>query len=288
MSNRCLTTVLFSLALLVSTTGYCEGLSMRWDGRYLDVSGENVPGDFVRTHYLEAYCRAGSTDREWKDTVVKHTSRLVNASDDGKRLVIQDKLSDGVVVDHVIVAGDDEVTFELTAHNPTDVVSEAYWAQPCMRVDRFTGTDPGQAREVNPPYIKKCFVMIDGKPTRLPTRPWATAARYVPGQVYAPKHVDRNDVNPRPLSEIVPSSSLTGCYSADETMILAVAWEPCQEAFQGVVIGDRFVDSRVRTLAVGAEADQFAHLVIGRQQLPCARRQCPLVRSLTVRHCSRD
>lgn len=57
----------------------------------------------------------------------------------------------------------------------------------------------------------------------------------MPGQVYCPKHVDRNDVNPRPLSKLVPSSGLCGCYSADEKLILAVAWEPYQEIFQGVI-----------------------------------------------------
>ncbi|MCH2200490.1 MAG: hypothetical protein MK102_00860, partial [Fuerstiella sp.] len=67
------------------------------------------------------------------------------------------------------------------------------------------------------------------------TEPWAVQARYVPGQVYVPAHVDRNDVNPRPLSHHVPTSGLTGCYSADENMILAVAWEPYQEIFQGVI-----------------------------------------------------
>jgi len=40
----------------------------------------------------------------------------------------------------------------------------------------------------------------DGKLTRLPTSPWADKARYTPGQVYCPAGVDRNDVNPRPLS----------------------------------------------------------------------------------------
>ena len=77
--------------------------------------------------------------------------------------------------------------------------------------------------------------MIEGKLTRLPTRPWALDARYVPGQVYAVDGVDRDDVNPRPLSDRVASSGLTGCYSADESMILAVAWQPCQEIFQGVI-----------------------------------------------------
>jgi hypothetical protein len=50
-----------------------------------------------------------------------------------------------------------------------------------------------------------------------------------------PKHVDRSDVNPRPLSALVPSSGLCGCFSANEQSILAVAWEPYQEIFQGVI-----------------------------------------------------
>jgi hypothetical protein len=48
--------------------------------------------------------------------------------------------------------------------------------------------------------------------------------------------VDRNDVNPRPLSAIVPSNGLIGCYSADEKKIMATAWEPYQELFQGVIV----------------------------------------------------
>lgn len=226
--------------LLVSFSLPCsgdepDGLTLHWEKRFLEVRGAAIPGGPIRTHYLEAYCRPGSTDREWKETVIPHTSRLVSSADNGKRLEIEDRLDDGVVVKHVIEAGRDEVFFIVTATNPTDTKSDVHWAQPCMRIDRFTGSDPQQAREVYPPYIRKCFVMIDGKLTRLPTKPWELKARYVPGQVYAPAHVDRDDVNPRPLSELVPSSGLTGCFSADEKMMLAVAWEPYQEIFQGVV-----------------------------------------------------
>ncbi len=162
------------------------GLTIHWQQRFLEVRGPIIPGGPIRTHYLEAYCRPGSTDRDWHQTVIPHTSRLVSASDDSKRLEIEDRLDDGVIVTHVIEAGVDEVTFLVTATNPTELDSQAHWAQPCMRVDRFTGANPADAREVYPPYIKKCFLMIDGKLTRLPTHPWATAARYVPGQVYAP------------------------------------------------------------------------------------------------------
>jgi len=121
------------------------------------------------------------------------------------------------------------------AHNPTRTTSLAHWAQPCMRVDRFTGCPRDDARTRVPKYVRKCFVFLDGKLTRLPTEPWADKARYTPGQVYVPRQVDRNDVNPRPLSSLVPSHGLTGCFSADEKMILAVAWEPYQELFQGVI-----------------------------------------------------
>jgi hypothetical protein len=155
--------------------------------------------------------------------VIKHTAKLVSSSENGRELRLRDELADGVVVEHTIKASHDEVDFQLVAHNPTQKASEAHWAQPCMRVERFTGLPTTDARVLHPQYIRKCFLFIDGKLTRLPTEPWAAEARYTPGQVYAPKHVDRNDVNPRPLSKLVPSSGLCGCFSADEKMILAVA-----------------------------------------------------------------
>jgi hypothetical protein len=136
-------------------------------------------------------------------------------------------LADGVVVNHEVVAGQDEVRFELVATNPTDAASQAHWAQPCIRVGNFTGRDQGS-------YVRSCFIFLNGQLARLPTEPWADKARYIPGQVYCPKHVDRRDVNPRPLSELVPSNGLIGCYSRDGNMILATAWEPYQELFQGV------------------------------------------------------
>lgn len=209
-------------------------LAISWEKNYLTIRGE-FPGDEVSIMYLEAYCRAGSTDREWGETVIKHTAEKLSQSDDGRVIKLRDKLADGVVVDHTITAGTDHVDFRLVAHNPTDKASAAHWAQPCMRVDRFTGCAKTDAHALVPEYAKKCFLFVDGKLTRLPTEPWADQARYVPGQVYCPKHVDRNDVNPRPLSKLVPSSGLCGCYSADDKMILAVAWEPYQEIFQGVV-----------------------------------------------------
>ena len=44
------------------------------------------------------------------------------------------------------------------------------------------------------------------------------------------------DVNPRPLSRLVPSNGLIGCFSGDGKMVMASAWEPYQELFQGVAV----------------------------------------------------
>ncbi len=234
MSPRVLSLAVLSvLACLSLQAAEPAGLTISWDKNYLTIHGD-FPGDELRTHYLEAYCRPGSTDREWRETVIPHTVEKIEATSDGKSIKLRDKLADGVVVEHLITAGRDEVDFRLIAHNSTSKASEAHWAQPCIRVDQFTGTTKADARSLVPLYARKSFLFAKGQLTRLPTEPWAERARYVPGQVYSAPGVDRNDVNPRPLSSIVPSSGLCGCFSADEKQIMAVAWEPYQEIFQGV------------------------------------------------------
>lgn len=210
-------------------------LTIAWKDRFLTVGGPHLKNREIIIHYLEAYCRPGSTDRDWSQTVIRHQAELLE-HDPAKGIIrLRDTLEDGVVVTHTITAGRDEVDFQVVARNPTAKTSQAHWAQPCVRIDRFTGANPQQARELQPPYIRKCFLFLDGKLTRLPTSPWATKARYTPGQVYCPLGVNRDDVNPRPLSELVPSHGLCGCFSEDERHILALAWEPYQEIFQGVI-----------------------------------------------------
>jgi hypothetical protein len=205
------------------------GVRLAWDRDILTIRAAGLPGEEVRVRYLEAYCRAGSTDRDWGETVIPHQARLAAAAADGTSLTIEDTLADGLRVEHRLTADADSVRFDLTAHNPTERRSEAHWAQPCVQVDRFTGR--GQED-----YVGQCFLLLDGRPARLPTHPWATRARYEPGQVYRPPHVDPQDVNPRPVSALHPSQSLIGCVSADGRWVLATAWEPFQELFQGVAV----------------------------------------------------
>jgi hypothetical protein len=229
-------TVLLAATLPLCAEQLCAlDLSIRWEDRMLRVSGEGVPGGEVRIWYLEAYCRPSSTERAWDETVIGHKTELIRASDDGKTIQLKDTLRDGVIVEHEIKARGDTVDFHLTAHNPSERESEAHWAQPCIRVDKFTGAGKNDALALVPKYAHKCFIFLDDQLTRLPTEPWAVTARYIPGQVYGAPGVDRNDLNPRPLSVLTPSIGLCGCFSADEKMILAVAWQPYQEIFQGVI-----------------------------------------------------
>jgi hypothetical protein len=218
-----------SLILTTAPAAEAEGaLKLSWRDNYLTVTGDNIPGGEVKVWYIEAYCRPGSTRRPWEQTVIGHTTRLVSAAEDGKRLVLECDLKDGVKVRHEITTGADEVIFHITATNPTDKPSQAHWAQACVRVGPFTGRNKDN-------YLDKCYVFLDGKLSRMPTRDWAKEALYTPGQVWCPRGVDRGDVNPRPLSPLVPDNGLIGCFSADEKMILALAFEPYQELFQGVI-----------------------------------------------------
>lgn len=216
-------------ALFAAEDAKPDSLRLSWEKNILTISGNNLPGKDLKVWYLEAYCRPGSTDRDWGQTTIGHATELVSQSEDGKRLKLKCTLEDGVVVHHEITATHDSVDFQIEAHNPTKKASEAHWSQPCIRVEKFTG-------RTQHTYLPKCFIFVDDKLTRMPFEPWAKNARYTPGQVWAPRGVDRNDVNPRPLSDVVPSNGLIGCFSKDEDMLMAVAFEPYQELFQGVIV----------------------------------------------------
>ena len=216
------------VSIITNPAPAAEALRLGWADNILTISGPALPGREMKVLYIEAYCRPGSTNRRWEQTTIGHKTRLVSADAGGSAVVLECTLNDGVIVRHSIRATADEVTFDLKATNPTDKSSAAHWAQPCIRVGAFAGRDQKT-------YLDKCFVFLDGKLTRMPTRDWARDAVYTPGQVWCPAHVNRDDVNPRPLSRLVPSNGLIGCYSADEKMIFAVAFEPYQELFQGVI-----------------------------------------------------
>ncbi|MFN3485404.1 MAG: hypothetical protein ACK44W_07980 [Planctomycetota bacterium] len=222
--------VLLALGCRSGPVPWRPSLSIAWEKNILSIRGPGIPGGEVRIWYLEAYCRSGSTDRDWRETVIPHSTEKLFASPDGTSLRLRCRVQGGVEVDHDIRAGEGEVDFRVQAvHRGMEYV-DAVWVQPCIRVGDFTGGDKES-------YVSKCFIFLDGRRTFLDrTRARvAPRARYTPGQVFVPAGIDRNDVNPRPLSPDVPSNGLIGCVSADGARLLATAWEPYQELFQGVI-----------------------------------------------------
>jgi len=235
LNRVAITAASMSLMILVGCQTPLPPLTLEWDKNVLTISGDHIPGRLVKVWYLEAYCRANSHTTDWsKHTVIGHSTEKLFADEDGKRIDLRCTLKDGVVVDHKITVVDDGVEFRLAARNPTARASEAHWAQPCIHVGEFTGSGPADTKDKYR-YVPKCFVFLDGKLERMPTRDWATEARYTPGQVWAAPGVSGDDVNPRPLNPHTPSNGLIGCFSADDKLILATAWSPYQELFQGVI-----------------------------------------------------
>lgn len=218
-------------SILLFFCGVLSGkLTISWKENLLTIKDERIPEGSIEVWYLEAYCRPGSTDRDWNETVIGHKTTLLSQTD--AEIKLRCELTDGVIVDHVIQVEEEKVSFLLLAKNPTKKKSEAHWGQPCIRVGKFTGThDDGDKYA----YLRNSFVFLDGRQTFMPTANWATNARYVPGQVWCPCHVPKTDVNPRPLSVDQPSNGLIGCVSGDKKWLMATVWDPYQELFQGVI-----------------------------------------------------
>jgi len=215
------------------TAATSKGISLSWAKNQLLIHDPRLPGKVIDILYIEAFCRPGSTHRIWEETVIPHTTKVVEASPAGNLIRLESQLSDGVVVEHTIESTEDEVKFFLKMTNRSNLPSQAHWAQPCIRVHSFVGVP--MVRDCQD-YLGKCFVFLDNKLTRLPTKEWNTNGVYVPGQAWCPTHVNRDDVNPRPTSPFVTSNGLIGCFSQDEKMVLATAWEPYQELFQGIFV----------------------------------------------------
>jgi hypothetical protein len=188
-----------------------------------------LPGGTIDIWYLEAFCRRGSTDRDWAQTTIRHKTEAINLDSAGKHLLLRTIVEPNVEIWHDITAGSDEITFRLRCENKGDRPVDVEWFQPCIRVDRFTGLTQSN-------YMARCFIFTERGLTTLDKTRRTEEARYHGGQVYVPKGIDAKDVNPRPISPDVPINNLIGCFSSDGQHLLANAWDQTQELFQGVIV----------------------------------------------------
>jgi hypothetical protein len=232
MNNNMLASTCLCIAALLAAvpSSYpADHLRAAWTNNMLSVSGPNVPGGSVEIWYLEAFCRSGSTKRDWHQTTISHKTELTDADSAGQWLRLRTRVEPAVEVQHEIRTAGDAVDFRLELRNSGDQFVDVQWFQPCIRVARFTGLQQSN-------YITKSFIFTEGGLTMLDKTRRTEDAIYRGGQVYVPEGINLNDVNPRPISPDKPVNGLIGCFSSDNKYLLATAWDQTQELFQGVIV----------------------------------------------------
>jgi len=201
-------------------------VKLNYNGRMLTVTHPLLGDKGLKIDCMEAYCKKGSTHRRWEDTIIQQQNEVVSKSP--HEIKVRTSLTAGVEITHRFAVVADEILFEATFKNLSDKPVDIEWMQPCIRVGDFTGM--GQQD-----YWRRCFIFTGKGLTLLGDTNRTEEAIYRGGQVYVPANVNRDDVNPRPLSQDVPANNLIGCFSADEKALLATAWTDVQELFQGVI-----------------------------------------------------
>jgi hypothetical protein len=222
--------LLFSLFAPAPKAAQADGLRISWTNNLLTVAAPDLPGKTLDIWYLEAFCRKGSTHQDWDKTTIPHKTTLLEADADGKRLKLLTTVKDGVEMTHVLRAGKDEIDIAYELVNRGREESQIDWFQPaCIRVEGFTG-----CKQSN--YTGKSFIFTERGLTRLADTRRTEEAIYHGGQVYVPKGINLEDVNPRPLCKDAPTNGLIGCFSADDKYILATAFDSTHELFEGVYV----------------------------------------------------
>src|SRR5438445_10055579 len=103
-------------ALLVPWTSFGgESLTLSWTNNLLTVSSSALPTGKLEIWYLEAFCRKGSTHRDWNQTVLPHKTRLILA--EPRHLRFQTDVEPNVEVSHEVIAREDEIEFQFELRN---------------------------------------------------------------------------------------------------------------------------------------------------------------------------
>ena len=219
----------FVLISSMTNLGAADSLKLAWEKNVLKITGEQLPGGTIEVWWLEAFCRRGSTRRAWGETTIPHTTEMLSADPNGQRLRLRSKVQPSVEVLQELRVVKEAITFDFELKNSGDEPVDLEWFEPCIHVDRFTGRN-----QTN--YIERCFIYTERGLRTLDKLPRNDEALYHGGQVYVPKGINHDDVNPRPISPVTPANGLIGCFSADNQFLLATAWDQTQHLFQGVIV----------------------------------------------------
>src|SRR5437588_7705864 len=127
-----------------------DSLALSWTNNLLTISDSKLPGGKLDIWYLEAFCRKGSTHRDWSQTVLPHKTVLVSAHP--QHLRFRTTVEPDVEVLHDVRRTADGVEFQFELKNHGKQPVDLEWFQPaCIRVERFTGL-------VQSNYISRSFI----------------------------------------------------------------------------------------------------------------------------------
>ena len=218
--------VLLSMA---ASANAADGLKLSWQKNVLKITSDKLSGGTLDVWWLEAFCRRDSTKRPWNQTTIPHTTELLSADPNGQWLRLRSQVQPSVEVLQELRVVKEGIKFDFELKNSGDGPLDLEWFEPCIHVDRFTGRN-----QTN--YIECCFIFTERGLAMLDQLPRNEDALYRGGQVYVPKGINHDDVNPRPISPVKPANGLIGCFSADNKYLLATAWDQTQHLFQGVIV----------------------------------------------------
>jgi hypothetical protein len=219
----------FVLISSLTSLSAADGLKLSWHKNILKITGEQLPGGTIEVCWLEAFCRRGSTRRPWDKTTIPHTTEILSADHNGQSLRLRSNLQPSVEVLQELRVVKEGIKLDIKVKNSGNEPVDLEWFEPCIRVDRFTGRN-----QTN--YLESCFIFTERGLTTLDQLPRNEEALYHGGQVYVPKEINHDDVNPRPISPVTPANGLIGCFSEDNRYLLATAWDQTQHLFQGVIV----------------------------------------------------
>jgi hypothetical protein len=203
-------------------------LEITWTNNILTVKDPRLPQGRLEILHLEAFCRPGAWTKDWSETKIPHTTRLVAASADRKELQFVTRVEPDVEVIHSVRSSEDALDFRFEFINHGASPADIQWFQPaCVRVAAFTGC--GQSN-----YTRRSFVFGRRGPVPLDSTFRTEEARYRGGQVFLPPWTQPADANPRPIAGITPANGLIFCRSADDQWLLAIASDRTHELFEGV------------------------------------------------------
>ena len=244
-----LASVLVALGFCLPTFAQSQShpLAISWTNNLLTVTDSRLPGGKLDIWYLEAFCRTGAHDRDWRKTTLPHKTTLIHA--EPALLRFRTEIQPGIELQHQVRASHDELDLAFEFKNTGNSFVDLQWFEPaCIRVAQFTGCTQSN-------YTSQSFIFTSNGLVKLDQLRRTTEALYVGGQVYLPDFVREPDANPRPVCLDHPINGLIGCISADRSWLLATASDHTHELFEGVYVC-LHSDPRLNGLAPGETKDR--------------------------------